>query len=399
MREAPEVRPELVALGQALAFDKILSGNRDVSCMTCHHPVLGSDDDLSLSIGVGGSGLGEARTHPDGAFIPRSAPPLFNLHAMSTMFWDGRVHARDGRIETPAGEAITDQMRATFEFGAVSAQAMFPVTSREEMRGEVGSSEVGDLADDDLSGQWRALMARLGDIPQYVQMFETAYPATDFDDMTFAHAANAIAGFEIAGFEAGQSPWDALLRGDDSALAADELRGAASFLGQADCWRCHRGDALSDLRFHNTGLAQFGPGQGHGDGRDDWGRAGITGQAPDTYAFRTPPLRNVAVTGPWGHAGQFTELEAFVQHYVNPAQSLRQYSAAEQGVDPALAATQLDTTDAIVDRLSPLVRQANVGGGQVDDLVAFLHALTDPASLETETLVPASVPSGLPLTD
>jgi cytochrome c peroxidase len=84
--EAPApVRPNLVRLGRLLAFDKILSGNRDISCMTCHLPSLGTGDGRSLSIGQGATGLGEQRVHPKNAFIPRNAPSLFNLHALKSL--------------------------------------------------------------------------------------------------------------------------------------------------------------------------------------------------------------------------------------------------------------------------------------------------------------------------
>ena len=79
MPRTPHVRPALVRLGQALAFDKILSGNRDISCMTCHLPGFATGDGRSLSIGQGGTGLGPDRVHPDGAFIPRNAPAVFNI--------------------------------------------------------------------------------------------------------------------------------------------------------------------------------------------------------------------------------------------------------------------------------------------------------------------------------
>src|SRR5215218_1130769 len=85
------VRPALVKLGQALAFDKILSGNRDIACMTCHLPAFGTGDARSLSIGQGATGLGPSRVHPTGEFIPRNAPPMFNLFAIKPLFWDGRV--------------------------------------------------------------------------------------------------------------------------------------------------------------------------------------------------------------------------------------------------------------------------------------------------------------------
>ena len=132
---APKVRPELVRLGQALAFDKILSGNHDISCMTCHLPAFATGDGRSLSIGQGGIGLGPRRIPPNGVFIPRNAPPLFNMNAMLHLFWDGRVSVdANGTFHTPAGDQITPAMTRVFEFGAISALGMFPVTNRAEMR-------------------------------------------------------------------------------------------------------------------------------------------------------------------------------------------------------------------------------------------------------------------------
>lgn len=400
MERAPEVREELVELGQALAFDKILSGNKDISCMTCHHPTLASDDDLPLSIGQGGVGLGEDRVHPEGTFVPRNAPPLFNLHAMDTMFWDGRVSFH-GEIDTPADEQLTQEMLDVFEFGAASAQAMFPVLSRAEMRGKLGTNELSLISDSEEQQVWTALMARLGEVPEYVEMFEEAYPGTDFEDMTFAHAANAIAGFEIAGFEAAETPWDEFLRGDDWALTTKQLRGARHFLGKAGCSDCHGGSSLSDFDFHNTALAQFGPGKGDGASRsDDWGRYGVTDDPGDFYRFRTAPLRNVELTGPWGHTGQYDDLGEFIRHYVDPEASLLNFDAVAEGVPVELAATQLPTEEAILRHLSPiLIEDTNLNENRIPAVVAFLESLTDPESLDLDHTIPEEVPSGLPVED
>ena len=108
LERTARVRPELVRLGQALAFDKILSGNKDISCMTCHLPGLGTGDARSLSIGQGATGLGVDRVHPAGEFIPRNAPPAFNLFAHKVLFWDGRITIDEsGRLHTPAEERVT----------------------------------------------------------------------------------------------------------------------------------------------------------------------------------------------------------------------------------------------------------------------------------------------------
>src|SRR5689334_19827844 len=91
--------PALVDLGQALFFDKVLSGNRDVACATCHSPLTSSDDGLSLAIGTGAVG-GQTRTLGKGRqFTPRNAPSLFNVALGSQyMFWDGRVSV-DFRVQ------------------------------------------------------------------------------------------------------------------------------------------------------------------------------------------------------------------------------------------------------------------------------------------------------------
>lgn len=80
---APAQDPAKVALGEALMFDKVLSGDKNIACATCHHPQLASADGLSTSIGTGGLGLGPARTGP---LIARNAPPLWNRSSMETFF-------------------------------------------------------------------------------------------------------------------------------------------------------------------------------------------------------------------------------------------------------------------------------------------------------------------------
>ncbi len=402
MPEAPEVRDELFELGKVLAFDKELSGNRDISCMTCHHPDLSTDDDNSLSIGVGGVGLGADRVHPDGIFIPRNATPLFNLHAMETMFWDGRVSFHGGELDTPAKDAITPEMIEVFEFGAVSAQAMFPVTSRAEMRGKMGTNEVANIGGRQFQDQWAALMDRLGQYPEYVQMFEAAYPGTDFEDMTFAHAANAIAGYEIRAFEATETPWDDFLKGDDWALSLDQLQGANHFLGKAQCSECHTGAAMTDLDFHNTALGQFGPGKNNGGTvTDDWGRYNVHHEDDHFFGFRTAPLRNVEITGPWGHAGQYTDLDRFIGHYLDVETAYNNYQAANEGVVPELADTQLPANPLLLNHVDSVFADEDFDfrAERLDEMVAFMQALTDPNSYDLDDTIPETVPSGHPIAD
>jgi len=304
----PPVRPALVTLGQALAFDRILGGNRDIACMTCHLPGMGTGDGRAIPVGQGGTGLGPDRTHPAGARTLRHSPPLFNLHLTRKFLWDGRVEVLNtGAIRTPAGDQLTREMEEVFEFGVFSAQPLFPVISREEMRGSSGN-ELADVTDGNFTDVWSRLMDRLGAIPEYRELFEKAYPETEFDDMTFAHASNAMAGFLASAFTFTRSPWDRFLAGDDSQLTTEALRGARDFMtvGCTDCHQTPQFDGSPGNEFHNDALAQFGPGVGDGvSGLDDFGRERVTKDPADRRRFVTRPLRNIELTAPYGHVGQF----------------------------------------------------------------------------------------------
>ncbi|MFV1986708.1 MAG: cytochrome-c peroxidase [Gemmatimonadota bacterium] len=387
------VRPELVELGRALAFDKILSGTRDISCMTCHPPAFGTSDARTLAIGQGASGVGPARVHPGGTFIPRNSPGLFNLHLQGKYFWGGRVEdMEDGSIRTPAGNQITPEMEAVFEFGALSAVPMFPIMSRDEMRGVQGN-EMAMRADDDFTGVWSDLMVRLGAIAEYRTMFQSAYPGTPFDQMTFAHAANAIAGFITEEFAFTNTGWDLFLMGDDSQLSNEQLNGALSFLNRR-CLRCHEADNFVDDAFHNVATPQLGPGVGDGaGGLDDFGRERVTGDAAERRAFKTPQLRNVELTAPYGHAGQFADLFAIVEHYDGIDVRLMAYDATQ--VEAALQGTVLANFAAILVNRDTILIPIEYDEGEAADLTAFLLSMTDDAARNLMGVIPATVPSGL----
>ncbi|MEP7325081.1 MAG: cytochrome c peroxidase [Gemmatimonadota bacterium] len=388
------VRPALVALGQALAFDKILSGNRDISCMTCHLPAFGTGDDRSLSIGQGASGLGPVRQHPQGLFIPRNAPPLFNLGAMKSLFWDGRVSTDSlGRFHTPASAQLTPDMTRVFEFGPVSALPLFPVLSREEMRAFSGN-ELAAIPDDEMRRIWASLMVRLGQIPEYRQMFAAAYPGVPFKQMTFAYASNAIGGFLIDKFHFNESPWDRFLAGDDAALDAGQLVGARDFMSLR-CSICHNGPAFTDNQFHNVAVAQFGPGKGNGSGQnDDFGRLNVREQAAMKYAFRTPALRNVVLTAPYGHDGAFFSLHDFIGHYSESDIKLRSFDP--MALEPLLQGTVLANVNDILATRDTVINGVVIPDSIVDHLTTFMSALTDDP-IHYPTVIPARVPSGLPI--
>lgn len=121
-------------------------------------------------------------------------------------------------------------MARVVEFGSVSAIGMFPVTNRAEMRGQKGkavaSNELAQIPDEQFQTIWKAVMRRLGVIPEYRAMFRAAYPGTPFESMTFAHASNAIGGFFVDQFSSNDSPWDRFLAGNNAALTPRQLEGA-----------------------------------------------------------------------------------------------------------------------------------------------------------------------------
>lgn len=389
------VRPALVRLGRALAFDKLLSGNRDISCMTCHLPEFATGDGRSLSIGQGASGSGTARVHPLGKFIPRNAPPTFNLFTETSLFWDGRVEIdAPGHLATPAGAELTPAIKRSFEFGALSAQPLFPVLSRAEMRGDSGN-ELAEFKDAQMRLIWRALMTRLGQVKQYRRLFEEAYPGTRFEQMNFGYASNAIAGFLVDQFAFNNSPWDRFLDGRDYALTEVQLRGAKDFMS-ARCSICHNGASFSDGKFHNVAVAQIGPGEGDGPrANDDFGRQRVTGRPADRYAFRTTPLRNVELTAPYGHDGAFTDLRAFVDHYSVSDVKLQEFNT--DLLEPLLQGTKLHTVQAILARRDTLLQGVVFPDQTIDEVTEFLKALTDPAARNLARVTPAHVPSGLPV--
>jgi cytochrome c peroxidase len=400
----PPASQAKIALGEALFFDKLLSGNRDTSCATCHHPLMHTSDGLSLPIGVGGHGLGTSRVMGAGRdFVPRNSPDIFNRGAPEwvTMFWDGRISGSpEMGFSNPAGMMLPHGLE-----NVLAAQAMFPVTSLDEMRGkpadkEKFDNELADLPEDDPTAVWQALMERLLAIPDYVAMFKAAYPNESSNELGFQHAANAIAAYEATTWTMTDSPWDLYLAGDNSAISDSAKRGAILFYGTARCSSCHATNLLTDQDYHNIAVPQLGPGKDD-EKPLDYGRYHITQNPQDKFAFRTPPLRNVALTSPYMHNGAYPDLESALRHHLNPTEALLNYDP--EFLSPALQDTcQEDeaTQQAILETLDPiLLTPLEHSDTQVSDLLAFLQTLTSPSAIDLSADIPASVPSGLPVRD
>jgi cytochrome c peroxidase len=414
----PPAPAAVFKLGQSLFFDKELSGNRDVSCATCHHPLLASTDHLPLSIGVGGVGLGaERRLGPQKPLVARNAPDLFNRGQPEwrTMFWDSRVElGADGQIMARSSQGPIE-LPPGLE-NVVSAQALFPPSARSEMRGFKGDPMRDSPGDVDIFGQenelakyynndilaiWDGILQRILAIPEYIDLLHEAYPDTPVDEIGPQHLANAIGAFEIDAYTFANSPWDRYLAGDLGAISPDAKQGAVLFYGSAGCSACHHGALFTDQLPHNIAVPQIGPGKQPATEHRDYGRFLISRQDVDIFAFRTPPLRNVTLTGPWMHNGAYNDLEAVIRHHMDPAAALQTYN-----VMPLPPEVRQRTwisegvNQAMLERLDPLLQPVgSLSDQEVQQLLAFLDALTDPAAQDLSHTMPDRVPSGLPVSD
>jgi len=208
---------------------------------------------------------------------------------------------------------------------------------------------------------WPILTARVAAIPAYADHFIKHHPDIHSPgDIHISDIANALGAFINATWQRIDTPFDRHLRGDSEAMNPVQLRGMRLFYGKANCASCHSGMWLSDQSFHALGLPAFGPGRTrlHNLMARDLGRLNETDDVKDAYAFRTPMLRNVALT-----------VDFIIQQ--DRLEMARQ-AAHVPSAGPALT-----------DR-------------EIESLVAFMHALTDERD-DAPTLVPDAVPSGLPV--
>ncbi len=393
-----------VELGQLLFYDPILSGNKNISCATCHHPRFGTSDGLSLGIGEGGIGLAaERRLDPQNTpeqRIPRNSPALWNLGAteFTTFFHDGRLEADPSQpngIRTPLGT----HMRSGFQ-SALAAQAMFPVLSPDEMAGHYSENDVSKAVRLGLltqqGGAWDLIAARVAAIPEYKQRFEAITPG---GEISFTAIANVIADFIAFEWRADNSPFDRAMRGEGT-LSEDAELGMNLFYGEAGCSACHVGWFQTDHKFHSIALPQIGPGKAarfENHVRDD-GRLRVTGNPEDAFAFRTPSLRNVTLTAPYGHNGAFARLEDIVRHHLDSVSSLRSYTT-EMAYLPDFPGSEDETPLLDQQHLDAIAKSNSLPkvvltDNEVDALLSFLASLEDPAQ---RLGVPAYVPSGLPV--
>ncbi len=463
VEDLPAITDDKAQLGKKLFYAKNLGGEQSAACVSCHHPVLGGGDQLSLPIGVNAVNGIEQSSHDllgSGRFngnevnnlpsVPRNSPTVFNLGLNNrALFWDSRVERRrGGAIVTPdspldaQGRQLRDPnipQNATL----AAAQARFPVTSPEEMRGEF-------LATNDNQALRTELATRFtNNNSDFTSNWPASFVQAFGDDgITFNRISEAIGEYERSMVFV-NNPWKSYLEGDDDALSQEQKAGAVLFFtnrrdGGAGCSGCHRGQTFASNRHHLVAYPQMGPGKGNDTGANtsnDFGRENINNQTDERFHFRAPSLLNVEVTAPYGHTGAYQTLEEVVAHYNNPRNAInRLFSAnnneAFSGANaPFCQLTQIrdlmaknnqscedlypdayqnsmavvthleQARDGIVDARSPLRGRRNLSPEQISHVASFMKALTDPCVTNRTCLEPwlidesdrVSFPDDLPL--
>lgn len=282
-----------IELGRDLFYETRLSFNNTKSCASCHS-LTASFSDSGNSVSTGASG--EQGT--------RNAPGLMNVAYDTTFFWDGRA-------------------------SLLEMQAGFPILNPIEMGGDSN-----------------VIVATLNNIPYYREMFAEAF-GNYANQITFQRVRYAIATFERT-LISGGSPYDRFMNGDSSALSASAQRGLKLFNSpKANCSNCHSGINFTDNAYHSTGITQV---------YTDEGREDVTNNPADNGKFRTPSLRNVALTPPYMHDGTFLDIPSVINNY---------------NVGGRNNATQ-----------DSLIRPLYLVPEEFNDLVAFLQSLTDTSFTE-----------------
>jgi len=249
--QGPKTKEEL---GEKLFHDKRLSGNRKISCASCHKPDFAFADTVRFSIGA------------DGLPGRRNTPSVMNMSSRTLFFYDGRVSSLEDQVSVP----IEDHLEMNMHF-------------KEACR-------------------------RICDDADYQAYFRKIY-GTNPDAPLIR---DAIAAFERS-LESADTPFDRWMNGDTAAMSASAVRGRDLFMddNKTKCFLCHFSPDFTGDQFRNIGLF---------DGKllNDAGRFEVTGDSSDLGRFKTPGLRNIAVTAPYMHNGMFATIREVLVYYNNP---------------------------------------------------------------------------------
>jgi cytochrome c peroxidase len=389
----PSINTPKAQLGKKLFFSKTLSGNMDTACASCHHPMLGGGDQLSLPIGAGSAypdmlGRGRFLSADSSPLINRNSPTTFNCALWeNAVFHDGRIQKlADGEISTPdSGFKQADSLAGT---NLIHAQARFPVISNAEMKGfdfqhYAGNQSTRSRIAQRLGGYGFGKNELTRSENQYwLEHFKMAFPELESTPETLITEQNISEAISV--YERSQvfidTPWKRYIDGDNQAITEQQKQGALLFLtpilqGGTGCHTCHAGDKFTNELFYNVAVPQISEGHEANAG-SDLGRFNITQKETDKYRFRTPSLLNVTETGPWGHNGAFTNLFDMVRHMLNPMESLKSYNPGQLQQHISTHNWQ-EKTQAAIDAGIDAPLQT-VTDEKVFALVSFLNTLTDP---------------------
>ncbi len=391
----------LADVGRLLFFDVENGLNNDNSCAGCHNPRNGFGDSQSIAIGIQNNGIvGPGRRGPRNQ---RRTPVITNVAFYPALMWNSRFHSNAGDpFDNSRGYTFPPPEGASLGYlpHLLDAQAFIPPTERVEMAGFAFPGTNDDIR--------REVMRRLNAIPSYRERFGRVYPAIrQGAPIGYNEFAAAIAEFEFS-LTFADAPIDRFARGGSNAMSAEEKRGALVFFGKGKCVTCHavRGQSnemFSDFKQHVIAVPQIVPSISNvtfdGPGaNEDFGLAQVTGQEGDRYAFRSSPLRNVALQGSFMHNGAFTRLEDAIRHHLDPVASARRYTPAGAGVASDLQGP-MGPIEPVLRHLDPQLRpRVALTNREFTDLVNFVRTgLLDPRATQLVSLIPARVPSGRPV--
>ena len=399
MRLGRRIDRQLADIGRQLWFDPIQGLNNDNTCGGCHSPTNGFGDTQPIAIGIDNNGVvGPDRTGPRNQ---RRTPMVINAAFYPTLMWNSRFFARSGNpFDNSRGFVFPDPEGTTLSGlpHLLSAQAFIPPTERTEATGFDFPGDHDDIRNEVL----RSLNAS----GNYRQLFARVFPEVDAGGpITFDHVARAISEFEFTLVFA-DAPIDRYARGVDNALTTSEKKGAVLFFGRAGCVKCHAvagpsNEMFSDFAQHVAAVPQIAPSLGNvvfdGPGaNEDFGLEQVTGNPADRYAFRTSPLRNVALQPAFMHNGAFVRLEDAIRYHLDAVSGAATYST---GRLPADLQGPTGPAQPVLERLDPLLRTpVRLTDDEFESLVAFVRdGLLDPAARpqQLRRLIPEKLPSGL----
>jgi len=327
---------ELSQLGEALFESKLLSGGNDTSCSTCHLKELNRVDGLPLSVGVGGSGEGEARLKDGkGIIVPRNSFTLVGRghKDYKTYFWDGKVEQEKERLVSIIGDDVSKGFHSPLAVAAV-----LPILARDEFLGLLSDSSNNEMVSIDDS----YYEERYIDASKFLNQKISNSQGKDWEelrskfvegginikDIELSDIGNAISSFLIDKESCIENNWSKYIKGDKAALTTQQKQGAFLFYGKGRCASCHSGDLLSDFKFHSIAIPQgkFGVSV---DGQD-LGRSEISLKYEDRFKFKTPSLLDVSMTKPYGHNGVFESLDEVVLFHLNPIPFFKNKDMSEE---------------------------------------------------------------------